>query len=251
MNVKLVKGYWFGSLVLMFWFPVCHYRMSEQWYSASEELDSESDSDQEERLGPGQCLGEGGRSDQVTAPSRWEDIPYVGEGNPGMRSFVWENPLQMSGIGRGLSSAEVMRHATSSYSRLVRRVAARESSVTESKVSVMAAKASRPEREEESSDDDSKVSVGSFKEPVVFRGRSRSREACSVATSGMAHISRPSGDVEFPPGRRDYRESVPGAWLWYVDPEIEGPCLQGSPVPVFPGSSQGNGRGQSCVPSAG
>ena len=48
MNVKLVKGYWFGSLVLMFWFPVCHYRISEQWYSASEELDSESDSDQEE-----------------------------------------------------------------------------------------------------------------------------------------------------------------------------------------------------------
>jgi hypothetical protein len=77
----------------------------------------------------------------------------------------------MSGIGRGLSSAEVMRHATSSYSRLIGEVAARESSVTESKVSAMAAKASRPEREEavESSDDDSKVSVGSFKEPVVFQ----------------------------------------------------------------------------------
>ena len=125
----------------------------------------------------------------------------------------------MSGIGRGLSSAEVMRHATSSYSRLIREVAARESSVTESKVSAMDAKASRPEREEavESSDDDSKVSVGSFKEPVVFRGRSRSREACSVATSGMAHISRPSGDVEFPSGRRDYRDSlcpVPGCGMW-------------------------------------
>jgi hypothetical protein len=125
----------------------------------------------------------------------------------------------MSGIGRGLSSAEVMRHATSSYSRLVREVAARESSVTESKVSAMAAKDSRPVREEavESSDDDSKVSVGSFKEPVVFRGRSRSREACSVATSGMAHVSRPSGDVEFPPGRRDYRDSlcpVPGCGMW-------------------------------------
>ena len=48
MNVKLVKGYWFSSLVLMFWFPVCHYRMFEQWYSASEEVDSESDSDHEE-----------------------------------------------------------------------------------------------------------------------------------------------------------------------------------------------------------
>jgi hypothetical protein len=54
-NVKLVKGYWFSSLVLMFWFPVCHYRMFEQWYSASEEVDSESDSDHEEsRDGPGE-----------------------------------------------------------------------------------------------------------------------------------------------------------------------------------------------------
>ena len=84
-----------------------------------------------------------------------------------MRSCVWENPLQMSGIGRGLSSAEVMRQATASYSRLVREMAAKESPVTENKVSVMAAKDSRPVREEvvESSD---KVSVGSLKEPVVF-----------------------------------------------------------------------------------
>ena len=44
---------------------------------------------------------------------------------------------------------------------------------------------------------------------------------------------------------------MPGAWLWHVDPEIEGPCLQGSHVSVFLDSSQGNGRGQSCVPSAG
>ena len=72
----------------------------------------------------------------MTAPPRWEDI-YVGEGNPGMRSCMWENPLQMSGIGRGLSSAEVVRQATASYSRLVREVAARESPVTESKVSGM------------------------------------------------------------------------------------------------------------------
>ena len=69
----------------------------------------------------------------------------------------------------------------------------------------------------ESSDDDSKVSVGSFKEPVVFRGRSQSREAFHVATSGMAHVSKPSGDVEFLPGRRDYKDSlcpVPGCGMW-------------------------------------
>ena len=100
--------------------------MSEQWYSASE-----SDSDQEERR---DWVQERARSDQVTALPRWEDISY---GNPGMRSCMWENPLQMSGIGRGLSSAEVVRQATSSYSRLVREVAARESPVTESKVSAM------------------------------------------------------------------------------------------------------------------
>jgi hypothetical protein len=98
-------------------------------------------------------------------------------------------------------------------------MAAKESPVTESKVSVMAAKDPRPVREEvvESSDEDSKVSVGSFKEPVVFRGRSRSREAYPVATSGIAHVSKPSGDVEFPPGRRDNRDSlcpVPGCGMW-------------------------------------
>jgi hypothetical protein len=151
--------------------------------------------------------------------------------------------------------------------------------------------------------------------------------------SRMARISRPSGDVEVPPGRKDFRDSlcpvpgcgtwtrkmkdhafkshlshffklpdsrtapccvlsshrrvvsntlqwsrhagllrgltwgestsfhpmamstslmasVPGAWLWHVDPEIEGPCLQGSPVPVFSGPRQGDGCGQSSVPSA-
>ena len=61
-----------------------------------------------------------------------------------------------------------MRQATASYSRLVREMVVKESPVTE--VSVMATKDSRPVREEY------KVSVGSPKEPVVFRGRSRSRE---------------------------------------------------------------------------
>jgi hypothetical protein len=44
------------------------------------------------RRGLGQCLGEEGRSDQVTAPPRWEDIPYVGGGNPVKRSCMWEIP---------------------------------------------------------------------------------------------------------------------------------------------------------------
>ena len=74
-------------------------------------------------------------------------------------------PLQLSGIGRRLSSAEVMRQAIASYSRLVREEAVREFPVTEHEVSAMAAKDSRPVREEavESSDDYSKVSVVSSK----------------------------------------------------------------------------------------
>ena len=83
-------------------------------------------------------------SDRPTQVGR--DTLYVGEGNPVMRFCVWENPLQMSGIGRELSSAEVMRQATASYYRLVREMAAKESPVTENKVSVMAAKDSRPVR---------------------------------------------------------------------------------------------------------
>ena len=38
-----------------------------------------------------------------------------------------------------------------------------------------------------------------------------------MTTSGMACISRPSGDVEFPPGRKDFRDSpcpVPGCGFW-------------------------------------
>ena len=38
-----------------------------------------------------------------------------------------------------------------------------------------------------------------------------------MATSGITCISRPSGDVEFPPGRKDFRDSlcpVPGCGFW-------------------------------------
>jgi hypothetical protein len=40
--------------------------------------------------------------------------------------------------------------------------------------------------------------------------RSKSREVCPVTTpqSRMARISRPSGDVEVPPGRKDFRDSL-------------------------------------------
>ena len=70
-----------------------------------------------------------------------------------------------TGIGRGLSSAEVMRQATARYSRrLVREMVVKESPVAE--VSFMAAKDSRPVREEVVD----RVSVGSPGEPVVFGG---------------------------------------------------------------------------------
>ena len=59
----------------MCWFPICYFSMSEQWFSASEEVDSGSDSDQEERRGLGLCPEEGGRSGQVTVPPRWEETP--------------------------------------------------------------------------------------------------------------------------------------------------------------------------------
>jgi hypothetical protein len=191
--------------------------MSEQWISASEEVDSESESYQEERRdwarerARSMSRGRGSVRPSDRPAQVGRDTPYVGEGNPVINPYVWENPLQRVGIGRGLSSAEVMRQATASYSRLIWEMAAKESPVTE--VSVMATKDSRPVREEVVD----RVSVGSPNEPVVFRGGSRSREAFPVATPEMAHVSRPSGDVEFPPGRRDNRDSlcpVPGCGMW-------------------------------------
>ena len=189
--------------------------MSGQWFSASEDVDSESD--QEEKR---DCVRERVRSmsrgRRSVRPSDRPvqvggDTPYVRESNPVIHPFEWENPLQRAGIGRGLSSVEVMRQATAKYSRLVREMAVKESPVAE--VSFMAAKDSRPVREEVVD----RVSVGSPGEPVVFRGRYRSREAFPVATPGEAHVSKPSGDVEFPPRRRDNRDSlcpVPGCGMW-------------------------------------
>jgi len=185
--------------------------MSDIWYSASE---GESDSEKEEKRGwiqeRARSMGRGrGSTKPSDRPAEVErDLPraYVGESKP----LVWDNPFELAGIGRGVrvSSAEVMRQATASYSRLVREEAVRELPVTE--VSVVATNDSRPVREEavESYVGDSGVSVVASKEPVVFRGRSRSREARHVATSGVACISRPSGDVEFPPGRKDFRDSI-------------------------------------------
>ena len=173
--------------------------MSEVWYSASEG-GSDSDSDKDEKRdwiqerARSMSWGRGSVRPSDHPAQAGRDIPlmaraYVGEGNPLTRSYIWENPLELAGIGRGLSSAEVMRQATVSYFRLLREEAVREPPVTESKGSVMASK-----------------------EPVVFRGRSRSREARPVAISGMFRISRPSGDVEFPPGRKDYRDSLAVAY---------------------------------------
>ena len=142
-----------------------------------------------------------------------------------------------------------MRQATASYSRLVREEAVREFPVTEHEVSAMAAKDSRPVREEvvESSDDYSKVSVVSSKDPVVVR---RGQEAGMHALWPPLEWPASPGLVEMWSSHRGGR-TTGTAWLWRMNPEVEGPCLQGSPVPVFSGSRPGNGSGQSCVPSAG
>ena len=160
----------------MCWFPICYFSMSEQWFSASEEVDSGSDSDQEERRdwvqerARSMSRGRGSVRPSDRPAQVGRDTPYMREGNPIVNPYAWENPLQGAGIGRGLSSAEVMRQATASYSRLVREMAVKKSPETEA--SVMATRDSRPVREEVVD----KVSVGPPMEPVVFRGRSRSRE---------------------------------------------------------------------------
>ena len=189
--------------------------MSEQWFRASEDVDSESDQEEKrdwvQERARSMSRGRGSVRPSDRPAQVGKDTPYVRESNPVINPFVWENPLQRAGIGRGLSSAEVMRQATAKYSRLVREMAVKESPVAE--VSFMAAKDSRPVREEVVD----RVSVGSPGEPVVFRGRSRSREAFPVATPGEANVSKPSGDVEFPSRRRDNRDSlcpVPGCGMW-------------------------------------
>ena len=86
----------------MFWFPVCHFRMSEQWFSASE-VDSDSDSDHEERRdwvqerARSMSRGRGSVRPSDRPAQVGRDIPYVGEGNPVMRYCMWENPLQKWG----------------------------------------------------------------------------------------------------------------------------------------------------------
>ena len=189
--------------------------MSEKWFSASEDVDSESDQEEKrdwvQERARSMSRGRGSIRPSDRPAQVGKDTPYVRESNPAINPFVWENPLQRAGIGRGPSSAEVMRQATAKYSRLVREMAVKESPVAE--VPFMAAKDSRPVREEVVG----RVSVGSPGEPVVFRGRSRSREAFPVATPGEANVSKPSGDVEFPSRRRDNRDSLcphPGCGMW-------------------------------------
>ena len=89
----------------MCWFPICYFSMSEQWFSANEEVDSGSDSDQEERRdwvqerarSMSRGTGSVRPSDRPAQVGR--DTPYVGEGNPIMNPYVWENPLQRAVIG--------------------------------------------------------------------------------------------------------------------------------------------------------
>jgi len=92
-------------------------------------------------------------------------------------------------------------------SRLVREEAAEESPVAASQKPEMS-----PVQE---------IPVAASQEPVVFRERSRSRKECPVANPQenvrMTRISRPSRDVEAPPGRKDFRASffpVTGCGTW-------------------------------------
>jgi len=143
-------------------------------------------------------------------------------------SFLTANPFAMAGVGRGAGrvvrpdgvvvppggvvipqqkteESSLEREEAATESRLVREEAAGESPVAVSM---------RPERSLIQ-----EVPVVASREPVLFRERSRSREVCPVTTpqSRMVRISRPSGYVEVPRGRKDFRDSlcpVPGCGTW-------------------------------------
>ena len=127
-----------------------HFRMSDEWFTASEgESDEETEgikrswirerfragTESLPRSNPAPAGGDSPlRVQQVRSLGRGllpserpdqeiRDNALVYEGNPCMRSSVWESPFDQAGVGRGgrrVSSSEVMRHATASYSRLVR-----------------------------------------------------------------------------------------------------------------------------------
>ena len=79
--------------------------MSEQWFSASEDVDSESD--QEERRdwvqerARSMSRGRGSVRPSDRPAQVRGDTPYERESNPVIHTFEWENPLQRAGIGRG------------------------------------------------------------------------------------------------------------------------------------------------------
>ena len=94
--------------------------MSEQWFSASEDVDSESDQEEKrdwvQERARSMSRGRGSVRPSDRPAQVGKDTPYVRENIPAINPFVWENPLQRAGIGRGLSSSEVMRQATAKYS---------------------------------------------------------------------------------------------------------------------------------------
>ena len=137
------------------------------------------------------------------------------------------NPLAMVGVGRGagrvVTSGEVvvlpdgeiiLQQEEAKESRLVREEAAGEFPVAD------------PKRLERSPVRE--VPMVASKEPMVFRERSRSREVCPETTlQAKWRCGGPIGEEGLP------RQSTPSAWLWSLDPEDEGPCLQVSSLPVF------------------
>ena len=77
----------------MRWFPICYFSMSEQWFSANEDVDSESDQEekrdwvQERARSMSRGRGSVRPSDRPAQVGR--DTPYVGEGNPIMNLYVY------------------------------------------------------------------------------------------------------------------------------------------------------------------
>ena len=133
-------------------------------------------------------------------------------------SFFTAKPFAMAGVGRVippggvgvLPGGVVIPQQKTEESRLLREEAATESRLVR-KEAVVKSPMTVSKRQERSRIQEVPVAAS--------RERSRSREVCPVTTPHprMARISRPSGDVEVPRGRKDFRDSlcpVPGCGTW-------------------------------------
>ena len=78
--------------MLMCWFPICYFSMSEQWFSASES-DQEEKRDWVRERARSMSRGRGSVRPSDRPAQVGRDTPYVRESNPVIHPFVWENPL--------------------------------------------------------------------------------------------------------------------------------------------------------------